>query len=192
MEKIVLFATDLGLGTCWLGGTFRKSKFIKVIDKKENEILPAVLSIGYPAKKRRIMENLIRRSARGSWRREWDVLFYEGDFTKKLEQANAGNYATALKMVRAAPSASNKQPWRLVKEIGKDVFHFYLHRSKGYQNNLDKIGVSDMQRIDIGIAMCHFELTAREQGLNGNWEIMKQDIEDLPERTQYIISWKAE
>ena len=28
-EKIVLFATDLGLGTCWLGGFFKRSDFEK-------------------------------------------------------------------------------------------------------------------------------------------------------------------
>ncbi|MDZ7838929.1 MAG: nitroreductase family protein [Actinomycetota bacterium] len=26
-EKIILFITDLGLGTCWLGGTFNKKVF---------------------------------------------------------------------------------------------------------------------------------------------------------------------
>jgi hypothetical protein len=29
MEKIILFTTNLGLGTCWLGGTFTKSSFSK-------------------------------------------------------------------------------------------------------------------------------------------------------------------
>ena len=28
---------------------------------------------------------------------------------------------------------------------------------------------ADLQRVDIGVAMCHFELTAREQGLAGEW-----------------------
>lgn len=30
-EKIVLFATDLGLGTCWMGGTFKKKLILKTI-----------------------------------------------------------------------------------------------------------------------------------------------------------------
>ena len=29
MEHAILFATDLGLGTCWLGGTFSKSRFAR-------------------------------------------------------------------------------------------------------------------------------------------------------------------
>lgn len=27
LERAILFATDIGLGTCWLGGTFSKSSF---------------------------------------------------------------------------------------------------------------------------------------------------------------------
>ncbi|GAG74958.1 unnamed protein product [marine sediment metagenome] len=48
MESIILAATDLGLGTCWLGGTFNKSLFSAKIKKRENEIVPAITPIGYP------------------------------------------------------------------------------------------------------------------------------------------------
>jgi nitroreductase len=27
MERAILFATDIGLGTCWFGGTFTRSRF---------------------------------------------------------------------------------------------------------------------------------------------------------------------
>jgi hypothetical protein len=27
----------------------------------------------------------------------------------------------------------------------------------------------DMQRIDMGIAMCHFQLSCHEMGINGEW-----------------------
>ena len=37
MEEIVLAATDLGLGTCWLGGTFMKSAFARKIDLQPGE-----------------------------------------------------------------------------------------------------------------------------------------------------------
>lgn len=33
-----------------------------------------------------------------------------------LEKEEAGNYEAALEMVRIAPSASNKQPWRILKK----------------------------------------------------------------------------
>ena len=56
MEKIILYATDLGLGTCWLGGTFTKSSFALRISLMKDEIIPAVASVGYIAPKIRYMD----------------------------------------------------------------------------------------------------------------------------------------
>jgi hypothetical protein len=41
-EKLILRATALGLGTCWLAGTFKTSNFAKAVDLKENEVLPTI------------------------------------------------------------------------------------------------------------------------------------------------------
>ena len=49
LECIILYATGLNLGTCWLGGTFSRSGFSRRIEAAENEILPAVVSVGYIA-----------------------------------------------------------------------------------------------------------------------------------------------
>ncbi|PKO05226.1 MAG: hypothetical protein CVU41_13195 [Chloroflexi bacterium HGW-Chloroflexi-3] len=46
MEQILLAATDLGLGTCWLGGTFTKSAFANKIALEDGERIPAILAIG--------------------------------------------------------------------------------------------------------------------------------------------------
>jgi hypothetical protein len=43
----------------------------------------------------------------------------------------------------------------------------------------------------MGIAMCHFELTARALGLNGRW-IIKDPLIETPENTEYTVSWIAE
>ena len=69
-----------------------------------------------------------------------------------------------------APSASNKQPWRVVRR--GDDWHFYLQRTKGYGKGSALFAVlrlADLQRVDLGIALCHFELAARELGLAGEW-----------------------
>jgi hypothetical protein len=49
----------------------------------------------------------------------------------------------------------------------------------------------DLQRLDLGIAMSHFELTARELGLGGRWEKRPTSLSPLPERTEYVQSWIA-
>lgn len=46
-----------------------------------------------------------------------------------------------------------------------------------------------MQRLDMGIAMCHFELTARELGLSGKWLNMALGIVKPDDLTEYIVSW---
>ena len=53
---------------------------------------------------------------------------------------------------------SHKMPWL----CQKNAVHFYLKRSKGFT-----VGASlDMQKIDMGITLCHFDLDAKENGLN--------------------------
>ena len=46
-----------------------------------------------------------------------------------------------------------------------------------------------MQRLDMGIAMCHFELTAQELGLEGKWIIAEPGIRTPGELTVYTASW---
>ncbi len=88
-----------------------------------------------------------------------------------------------LECVRIGPSASNKQPWRIVRN--GDAFHFYLSRTPRYE----MIKNIKLQNIDMGIAMCHFELSARELGLDGGWKVRDPGI-PAGDR-EYIATWTA-
>jgi hypothetical protein len=189
MEQIVLFATDLGLGTCWLGGTFTKTGFASKAAVQEGELVPSVISVGYIAKKPRLFDNMIRRSAKADKRRPWERLFFDGGFETPLSHQAAGEYAQPLDMLRRGPSASNKQPWQVVRQ-GKR-WHFYLRRTPGYREGRlnRRMVVADLQRIDMGIAMCHFELTARELGLQGRWERNEPGIIIPDGPLEYTVSW---
>jgi len=163
MEWIILQLTGLELGTCWLGGTFTRSEFASLVDLQENEVIPAITPVGHATVSRSIRDRLIRIGAGSKKRKPWPELFFNRDFEKPLDEITAGKYARALEMVRLAPSASNKQPWRVVKS--DNAGHFYLQRRAGYIRMFPAI---DLQRVDIGIAMCHFELSARELHFNGH------------------------
>ena len=191
LEQIILLATDLGLGTCWLGGSFTKSSFARKISAQTNELVPAVVSVGYIAKKPRRIDSLIRSGGTTERRMQWDQLFFKGEFGIPLDQAAAGEYTRPLEMVRLAPSASNRQPWRVLKK--GDGWHFYLQRTPGYRGRrlVKLFTVADLQRIDMGIAMSHFELMARELNLSGKWEVSNPEIEIPNEDTEYTISWVA-
>jgi hypothetical protein len=189
MERIILFATDLGLGTCWLGGTFTKSSFSKRINARENESVPAVAAVGIPSQNPRWFQQVIRRRAKAERRLDWDLIFTNLENGSPLTKEAAGLYGLPLEMVRLGPSASNKQPWRIV--FDGSSFHFFLKRTPGYrESQLVKVmTVADMQRLDMGIAMCHFELTARELGLTGSWQKFDGVIKNIEPSCEYIISW---
>jgi len=188
MEKIILFSTDLGLGTCWLGGTFTRSKFAERITPNNDEIIPAVTSIGYIGGKPRKLDQRIRKSANSDQRLPWTDLFFDAE-GKPITQKKAGRYSTALEMVRLGPSASNKQPWRIVMD--DDSWHFYLQRTPGYRDNpyTARLEIADLQRVDIGIAMCHFEMTVKELGIEGSWEVINILKGSPRKEMEYVVSF---
>jgi hypothetical protein len=46
-----------------------------------------------------------------------------------------------------------------------------------------------LQNVDMGIALCHFELSATELGSNGVWEVYDPQIP--AGEIEYIVSWMA-
>lgn len=176
-EQLVLYAASLGLGTCWLGGTFNRSAFAAQIEIGEQEMFPILSPVGWP-QKQRLFEQVFRRNLKADRRKPWDTLFFDDDFEKPLTPEAAGTYAEPLELLRQAPSAVNKQPWRVLRTA--DGFHFFQKGGMG--------GEMDMQRIDLGIAVCHFHLSALELGLSGRLERRCPSVE-LPQDLSYVISW---
>ena len=121
--------------------------------------------------------------AKSDQRKPWKELFFDGDFSKPLTSEAAEESSRPLEMIRLAPSASNKQPWRVIRK--ENVFHFFLSKTPGYGSVFKGI---DLQRIDMGIAMAHFDLSCREIGLDGDWKVANHGIR-LPQGLHYIISW---
>lgn len=192
MESIILKATELGLGTCWLGGSFTQSSFARKINITDGEIVPAVTSVGYIPDLEKARNSAFRRRLGADVRLPWTDLFFNRDFSRPLSPADAGAYAGPLEMVRLGPSASNKQPWRIV--CTESAWHFYLQRTPNYGRGslvFKILNLADLQRVDIGIAMSHFELTAREVGLSGEWFINEPDLPTPGSATEYVVSWRG-
>lgn len=186
MEKNILKVTDLNLGTCWLGGTFNSSGFAQKVALQNNEVIPAVTPVGYPVPKTTLVDSVIRNSTGADKRKPWSSLFFNKD-EKQLSVEQAGSYATSLEMVRLAPSASNLQPWRIIKEPDLNTYHFYIKRNPGLKQIF--FMKSDLQRVDIGIAMCHFELAANEERLQGAWKINDPRLGGMTDKLEYITTW---
>lgn len=186
MEKLILEATRLSVSTCWLGGTFSVGAFAAAAGLRDGEELPCVSPIGYSANQKSLTERLLRRIAGSDARKPWRELFFIHRPDTPLSSADAGPYAEALENVRLAPSASNKQPWRIVYNPDRHAMIFYLSPAPAYRH-LRKIS---LQEIDMGIALCHFDLTVQESGLAGVW-LREADAPNI-QPWQYIATWQAE
>lgn len=184
LEKVVLFAKSIGLGTVWLGGTFNRDHFHDAVGIRENEIMPCVMPVGVPANKMSIREILMRKGAGSDSRNKFSKMFFNGNFDVPLTEDAAEKFLNPLKMVRLAPSAMNKQPWRVVVK-GKYV-HFYKKADKGFNKSY-----GDIQKVDMGIALCHFDLTAKEEGIKGEFIVKVPGI-TVQNDIEYIISYVME
>lgn len=182
MEKLVLYAQSLGIGTVWIGGTMDRAAFERAMELGEDEIMPCVSPLGYPAKKMSVKEGLMRKGVKADSRLPFETLFFDGSFDTPLTEDKAGRLAEVLETVRWAPSAVNKQPWRVV--VTESAAHFYLKKNKGFVSD----AAGDMQKIDLGIALCHFALTAEDKGMNISFSISDPGIAAQSD-TAYIASY---
>ncbi len=182
MEKIILMVEKLGLNTCWMGVTFDKAGFSEKMGLKEGEELIACTPVGYAKQKRRLKDLAMRKFVSSDSRLGPDKLFFDCGFDRPLDMETAGEYLPALECVRFAPSASNRQPWRIIRHNDKKTFSLFLEYTKGYQY---KYG----QQIDMGIAMLHFELACREMNISGRWTKESITPFDAADR-EYIATWK--
>ena len=178
-EKACLCAHSLGLGTVILAGTLNRSAFEQAMDLEDGEILPAAAPVGYPAKRRSVRDNLMRKGLKSDERLPFERLFFENDFSQPL--SNESPFAEALEMTRLAPSATNKQPWRAV--VCGNTVHFYEYKT------MKDSPLGDVQKVDMGIALAHFDLTMAENGCSGQFFETAPPVE-APENTHYIISYE--
>ena len=148
-EKMVLFAWSLGLGTTWLAASLDRAAFQKAARANEDERMYCVTPIGYPIKEMPELEVIIRKGLHADDRKPWNELFFERDFSTPLDTSD-NEIKVALEAVRLAPSATNAQPWRIVRDGCS--FHFYEKHAKALSGNT----AWDVQKVDMGIALCHF------------------------------------
>ena len=185
-EGVVLEAASLGLGTCWLAGTFSRSAAARIARLTDAEIVPAVTPIGYAAEHRSLVDGALRFVARSATRLPFGSLFFDGSTDRPLTPEAAGRWSVPLECVQRAPSASNRQPWRIVLERGNhgERLHLFLAENPSYNRLLGPVRI---QNIDMGIAMRHFAEAAAELGLCGSWSTA--DPPPAAPGLAYVATW---
>lgn len=180
-EQVILKATDLGLQTCWMVATFKAKNIEQALGVKQDENIVMVSPLGYEVSPR-VMEKFARLVAGSDNRKPWSDLFFDKDRRHPLTKAKAGAYAEVLEMVRLGPSASNKQPWRIIKT--EDRFDFYAGDTGYKEVKGQKISKTSN---DMGIAKAHFELSAQQLNLKGTW-VEKEGLS--VDGWTYVCSWR--
>lgn len=155
MEYLILEATRHNIGTCWNSSMFDRKYVAQEVALSPGEEVLAVSPIGYP---RPSGSNDFLKSLVGAKKRKYlkDIIFAEywasGPGTLFESRPDLRRTAEA---VRWAPSAVNRQPWRLIL-TGTSVVLTSVSKNSGLDN---------------GIAMAHWAIAAHEEGIPGTWEL---------------------
>jgi hypothetical protein len=159
-EGIILEATAIGLGTCWVGGTmfFRRGLAESIVGTSKNERVFAVTPVGYAVKEFSAEERV--QTAFGMFHRRKPL----SEMASGLDENKWPDWIkAALEAARLSPSAINRQPWRFYVEPPSITI--------SVDSSLLEWGIS--KRLDCGIAMLHIEVAALDCGVKGRWELLE-------------------
>ena len=180
-EAACLYACSRGIGTVMLAASLSRASFETAMAVQPDEVLPTASPVGYPAGKRSIRESLMRKGLKADERKPFERLFFSGTFARELRREDAGAFAEALELARWAPSAANGQPWRAVVD-GSSV-HFYEAKT------MKDSPLGDIQKVDVGIALAHFDLVRQEDGVAGSF-VFGDPHSQAPEHTHYMVTFR--
>lgn len=149
-EKLVLHATTLGLGSCWVAGTFDRNSV--TVPLEAGEVIHDVIPIGHMPAKQPFAQRAIRAGLRKRDKRP--EALYQGPTTL----AEAPSWVrSGIAAVIKGPSAVNQQPVVFVQD------------DAGLRATLPT-AKRDVAYTDLGIAKLHFELGAAAAGVQGMWQ----------------------
>lgn len=149
-ERLVLEATAMGLGTCWVAGTYDRET--TRAELAGGEKLWDVVPIGYPAEKTPLKQKTIRAAIRAKSKKPEQMAEADRPWQELPEWFRAG-----VRAVEKGPSAINRQPVVLRWRGGRIT--------AGLRST-----EPDLVYNDLGIAKLHFELAAAANGISGRWE----------------------
>lgn len=153
-EKLILHATDMNLGTCWVGGTFDAS----AISAEPGEQLICVITVGNVPEDKTLKEKILHKAIH----RHSKTI---GEMSEAVGTPPSW-FSSGMEAVCRAPSTRNTQKVLFLYKAG------VLRASIPDTYTLDYV--------DLGIAKLHFELGANghfELGNGGKFYPEKRDIQ---------------
>ena len=162
-QAVVLEATRLGLGTCWVSGTFDRAAAGRDLKFGPEDRVVAVSPVGYPKDEKAFAEKVMSGLARSGNRKPLEKMCAGEPLSSWPDWAR-----TASEAGRLAPSAMNRQPW---------VFRFESGRlsvetddgSAGTETRYSK-------RLDCAIALRHLAVGAQHSLGRPVWVEVSDDL----------------
>lgn len=148
-EQLVLSATSMGLGTCWVASTYHQKTTRAALAAGEK--LWDVVPIGWPAEKTPLKQKTIRAALRAKSRKPAQMTDTDSPWKELPEWFRAG-----VEAAEKGPSAVNGQPV---------VFHWLGGRVTAGLRSTEH----DVVYNDLGIAKLHFAIAAACKGVSGRW-----------------------
>lgn len=165
-ERLVLYMTTKGLGTCYQGGSR-----LQVSEIPKGMQLAVIIAFGYA-------EGDLVRDAKKAKR-------YPLNKICRFRENAGEEIRTMLKAARLAPSAVNRQPWRF--SVWSDRIEVYM-RKDGFVQKIS----SSSQMVDMGIVLCHLLEAADEQWFSVEMVREESKAEEIKKkyggRLRYIVT----
>ena len=143
-ERVVLEATKLGLGTCWVGGTYNRERVLASV--QPGHTLVAVITVGHVKEAPGLLEKTVGRV--GADKRKTTEEMMQADGTPPAW------FTAGVEAATYAPSNEGRQPVRFA-----------------WKGGVATAAVPDdneLQRVELGIAKLHFEIAAAGRFAYGN------------------------
>lgn len=168
LEPMVLKLTEMGIGTCWIGGSINKQLLKQIIDIKERHVPVIVIAFGYPRDEYDITTKALKSRNRK-------------DLSDLIMDDMGITWQYIIDAARMAPSSINSQPWRFFKR--ENIVDVYSVQRRGLlAKHLQK-----MNLIDVGIALSHIEIASKKYDREVHFEKLAQrDKEGLVYITSII------
>ncbi len=149
-QKLMLRAVSLGLGACWVAGTFdRKSVEAELTgDTRLWDVMP----LGYATEKVPLKQRTIRAAIRSKSRKLEDFIESDHPLSTLPKWVMAG-----VEAVKDGPSAVNQQPVNIVYKDGLVTARIWKENANALKYN------------DLGIAKYQFQVAAEAAGVRGFW-----------------------
>jgi len=150
-ELLVLHAELLGLGTCWVGGSFSRSSC--PVPLGPNEWVGCTITVGYTANTDSRKERLIRGFVHRKSKSLPELIGPDS------EPDPPAWFIAGMEAVQKAPSASNRQGV---------LFSYHADGTTGHVTARAVDPTASFASYDLGIAKCHFQIGANSAAASGD------------------------